>query len=84
MNAGERIATLEVKAIDAEKERAEIRSDLLDQRKDLKVIRTDVHDIKNSIAGHVGFLKGVVFVFTAFGALIGGLITAFWDKLHGQ
>ena len=79
----ERIATLEAESANASDQRIEIKSKLDAQDEDLRAIRSDVHDIKTTISGHMGFLKGVVFVFTALGGLMGAGIAAFWGKLFG-
>ena len=83
MSEAERLATLEAESAEASSQRAEIKTKLDAQDEDLRAIRSDVHEIRETISGHLGFLKGVVFVFTAIGGLLGAGAAAFWGKLFG-
>jgi hypothetical protein len=78
---GERLASLEAHAQDAEKQRDAIVSRLSSQDKDLAAIRADVHSIKVTVASYRGFFAGFSFAVAALGGLIGAALTAVWNRL---
>lgn len=81
---GERIASLEAKADEAQRQRETMLAKLERQDDDLRAIRDDVARISATLERYQGFLGGVMFVLTAVGAAFGAILTLFWNRLTGQ
>ena len=78
---GERLAALEVHAEGAARQRDEIVGRLDSQDTDLRAIRNDVHEIKQTMASYKGFAAGFAFAIAALGGLVGAALTAAWHRL---
>lgn len=74
MSDGERIAALEAQ-VDG------IVDELGEQSRDLKIIRSDVHEISKAISNYRGFLAGMLFAVASLAGLIGAGLTLVWHKL---
>lgn len=80
----ERLASLEARAIEADRQRGVIFDQLDHQDQDLAAIRDDVSAIRITLSTYKGFWAGVTFVLTVLGGAIGAVFVALWNRVSGH